>query len=129
MAIETRTIVFDRTELMRAAFAYCVKRELAPERARLVDIEAFPEAEDRIALRFDRGGADPIETALSYNEMAAALIAFCATADIPLPRYARKRLTPAGEGMALIVRLPEFAGEAPVEPGHYARRIEAQGVA
>jgi hypothetical protein len=32
-----------------------------------------------------------------------------------LPRYSRKRLTPAGEGMALIIRLPEFAGEVMVE--------------
>lgn len=112
MAIETRTIVFDEDELVQAAYAYCVRQDIDLPKGRLVAVTAGPEAEDRVRLGFDGAGNRLSEVILTYNQMAAGLIMYCAAAGIPLPRYARKRLTPAGEGMALIIRLPEYAGDA-----------------
>ncbi|MGZ0188489.1 MAG: hypothetical protein ACKVH0_10880 [Alphaproteobacteria bacterium] len=115
MAIETRTIFFDQDELIQASFTHCLRRDLKLPPGRLVQVEASPEAIDRVRLVFDGIGREKPDIVLNYSEMAAALITHCSSVGIPLPRYSRKRLTPAGEGMALIIRLPEFAGEVMVE--------------
>lgn len=112
MAIETRTIVFEEDELVQAAYAYCVRQDLAMPRGRLVHVTAGPEAEDEVRLSFTTSSNRLTDLVITYNQMAAGLIMHCAASGIPLPRYARKRLTPAGDGMALIIRLPEYAGEA-----------------
>lgn len=112
MAIETRTIVFREAELVQAAYAYCIRQDLTMPFGRLIAVVAGTEADDRIRLAFSNTDGGPSEIILTYNQMAAGLIMHCAASGIPLPRYARKRLTPAGEGMALIIRLPEYAGEA-----------------
>lgn len=112
MAIETRTIVFGQAELARAAFAHCLRRGSAPERGRLKAVRAEPAARARVVVLFDVGEADDLAVVLTYTEMAAALIRHCGVVGIPLPRCGQKRLEPAGEGMALIVRLPEHPGAA-----------------
>jgi len=112
MAIETRTIVFNEIELVQAAYNYCVRVEMPLPNGRLNSVRASAESIDRVLLRFAGDGAKETEIQLSYHQMAAALILHCGTTGIPLPRYARKRLAPAGEGMALIIRMPEYAGEA-----------------
>ncbi len=125
MAIETRTIFFDQDELIRAAHAFCLLQEKAVPRGRLTAVVAEPEAAGRVRLQFDGAGRRPVEIVLSYAEMAAGLIAYCATVAIPLPRYSRKRLMPAGEGMALVIRLPEFAGPADVAEAADRRALPA----
>ena len=112
MAIETRTIIFNEIELVQAAYNYCVRVEMALPQGRLNSVRASAESVDRVLLSFTGGGMAPSEVRLSYHQMAAALILHCGATGIPLPRYARKRLAPAGEGMALIIRMPEYAGEA-----------------
>jgi hypothetical protein len=115
MPIETRTIFFDQDELIQASFAHCLRQDMGLPSGRLVRIEASPEAIDSIPLIIDSNDHEKPDIVLTFSEMAAALISHRSGAGIPLPRYSRKRLTPAGEGMALIIRLPEFAGEVVVE--------------
>lgn len=115
MAIETRTIFFDQDELMQAAYAYCIRQGVDMPRSRMKAVKAMPEAVDQVRLKFEGPGNSELEVQLKYSQMAAGLILHCGVVGIPLPRYSRKRLTPAGEGMALIIRLPEHAGEAETE--------------
>lgn len=112
MAIETRTIVFNEIELVQAAYNYCVRVEMVLPHGRLNSVRAGTEAMDRVVLSFVGHGAAETEIQITYHQMAAALILHCGVSGIPLPRYARKRLAPAGEGMAMIIRMPEYAGEA-----------------
>ncbi len=112
MAKETRTIYFDQAELVRAAQVFCQLHERAVPGGWLTAVLVEPETVGRVRLRFDADGRPPAEVALSYAEMAAGLIAYCAKVAIPLPRYGLKRLKPAGEGLALIIHLPGDAGEA-----------------
>jgi len=112
MAIETRTIFFDQTELVQAAYAYCIRQGLALPHGRLTEVRAEPESVGQVRLHFGDDERSNRRLSLSYSQMAAGIILHCGVVGIPLPRYGRKRLTPAGEGMALIVRLPEHAGEA-----------------
>lgn len=112
MAIETRTIIFNETELVQAAYNYCGRLEMTLPSGRLKSVRAGPEADDKVSLNFEGDAGRKSDVQISYHQMAAALILHCNSAGIPLPRYARKRLAPAGEGMALIIRMPEYAGEA-----------------
>ncbi len=114
MAIETRTIQFSQEELIQASYAYCIRQGLAAERGKLKSVVAGPEGRDEVRLMFDVVGRAPTQLTLTYSQMAAALILHCGVVGIPLPRYSRKRLTPAGEGMALIVRLSEADNEVGV---------------
>jgi hypothetical protein len=125
MATETRTIVFDGTELMQAAYAYCLRKGVDLPRARLQRVVADPETTGVVRLIFEAPDASQTEITLSYSQMAAALIMHCGVIGVPLPRFSRKRLTPAGEGMALIVRLPEYAGEAEDAPVAIANTASA----
>lgn len=128
MATETRTIVFDQTELKQAAYAYCLRKGVELPRVRLERVVAEPEHTAIVRLKFAAADRSEIEITLSYSQMAAAIIMHCGVVGLPLPRFARKRLTPAGEGMALIVRLPEYAGEAeeaPLQLSGQAKGVEA----
>lgn len=128
MATETRTIVFDQSELMQAAYAYCLRKGVELPRAQMQRVVAEPEHTGCVRLQFASEDLSEIEISLSYSQMAAAIILHCGVVGLPLPRFARKRLTPAGEGMALIVRLPEYAGEAedvPVQLSGQAKSSEA----
>ncbi len=115
MPIETRTIIFDQEELVSAAYAYCSRQETKPPPGRLISVVPGTANMDNVRLRFTGDGDGFRELDLTYIEMAAALILHCRTSGVPLPRYGRKRLTPAGEGMALMIRMPEFGGSAIVE--------------
>jgi hypothetical protein len=128
MATETRTIIFDEAELMQAAYGYCLRKGVDLPRAKLKRVLAEPEATCVVRLMFEAQDASQTEIALSYSQMAAALIMHCGVIGVPLPRFSRKRLTPAGEGMALIIRLPEYAGEAEDAPARIttnAKGVEA----
>lgn len=116
MATETRTNVGDEAELMQAAYAYWLRKAVDLPRAKLKRVLAEPEATGVVRLVFEAQDASQTEIALSYSQMAAAFIMHCGVIGVPLPRFSRKRLTPAGEGMALIIRLSEYAGEAEDAP-------------
>lgn len=108
MAIETRTLVFSPDELTDAAYKYCLRKGIEIPEARITGIEPLPEPNSAIILRFAApAGSTPLLATLSYSQMAAALILHCRDQKIPLPRRSQKRLTPAGDGMALIVRVGE----------------------
>ena len=128
MATETRTIIFDEAELMQAAYAYCLRKGVVLPRAKLKRVLAGPESTGVVRLIFEAQDASQTEIALSYSQMAASLIMHCGVIGVPLPRFSRKRLTPAGEGMAMIIRLPEYAGEAEGSPARVttnAKGVEA----
>ncbi len=105
MVTETRTIVFDEAELMQAAYAYCFRKGLDLPRAKLQRVLAEPEATGGIRLMFEAQDASQTEIVLSFSQMAAALIMHCGVISVLLPRFSRKRLPLACEGMALIIRL------------------------
>jgi hypothetical protein len=128
MATKTRTLIFDEAELMQAAYAYCLRKDVDLPRAKLKRVLAEPETTGVVKLMFEAQDAPQTEIALSYSQMAAALIMHCGVIGVPLPRFSRKRLTLAGEGTALIIRLPEYAGEAEDAPARIttnAKGVEA----
>ena len=77
MATETRTIVFDESELMQSAYAYCIKKGVDVPRAKLKRVLAEPEATSVVRLMFETLDASQTEIALRYSQMASALIMHC----------------------------------------------------
>ena len=105
MPVETRTLLFDENELRSAVQDHVVRKEIASAANRLLAMEIAPEAKGNVLVSLADGDASPRKIELSYGEVAEALIQYCKGHQIPLPRYGDKRLTPAGDGMALMVRM------------------------
>ena len=124
MAIETRTIIFSAEELAVAAFAFCVGEGLVPPGAEADQIFVDDDAYGAVTLLYS-DGAEVVR--LADEEMLRAVIAHCASVAIPLPRHARKALRPTGDGLALVMRLPEFVGEAAAVEAAFAQSTPALG--
>lgn len=112
MATETRTIIFDQSELRQAAAAYCIRKCIKVPSAQLSSVLAEQEDIGIVRLKFSGQDRSKTEVTLSYSQMAAAIIQYCGVVGVPLPRFSRKYLAPAGDGIALHIRLPEYVGEA-----------------
>lgn len=105
MPIETRTLLFDQDELKSAVHDHVVRKQMASEANRLLGLEIGAEAADLVVANLADGEEPAKRIELTYADMTEALIQFCRAHQIPLPRYGDKRLTPAGDGMALMVRM------------------------
>lgn len=116
MVIETRALIFDQIELMQAAHAYCLRTGVEMPPGEMRTAKVGDEAAAIVRFRFDAAADGPGEITLSFHQMAAALIMHCRTVGIPVPRYARKRLEPIGDGIVMKIRLAENAGEAQEAP-------------
>jgi hypothetical protein len=107
MPVETRTLVFDAGELVTAAYEYCVASDTPIPTTRVLAVEVGPESAATCVVRFDGDANEAARTvALSYSQVASALILFCRKRRIPLPRASEKRLKPAGDGIALMLHIP-----------------------
>ena len=109
MAIETRTIIFGEQELAEAAYGFCAREGVDMPGSEIDRVICDEGAGGAVTLVFN----DAYRTlTLNGEQMTEAVIAYCARAGIPLPLYARKRLSLTGDSLALVMRLPEFVGEA-----------------
>lgn len=105
MPVETRTLLFDQDELKTALLDHVVRKRIASEADRLLRLDIGAESSGVIILNLLDGLESARSVKLTYADAIEALIRFCRDHQIPLPRYGDKRLTPAGDGMALIVRM------------------------
>lgn len=105
MPIETRTLLFDQDELKSALHDHAVRKRIASEADRLLRLDIGAESSGVVTVSLRRGVEAARDVDLTYADVIEALIRFCRNRQIPLPRYGDKRLTPAGDGMALMVRM------------------------
>ena len=100
---EYRLIFFRESELVRAIGAFARLRKKPLPVGQITRLVLDPEAVTlSIHLEKDNGGM--VERTYGANEIAAALIAYCKDARIPLPRKAVKELRVISNRPAFLIR-------------------------
>jgi hypothetical protein len=103
MPREYRRISFDFTEIYKAIFALCVQKELPQPFAGSITAIGFRDGEDKdVIIRFVDGLQGTTGTSeYSRDFLAAALMLYCRTCNIPIPKKAIKSVEPGDERVTL----------------------------
>lgn len=103
MPKELRKLVFTRDELQAAAVAFCYREGMKLPKGMLQSI-AFED--EHAVLNFsvisEKG---PSRIRLTRDQVAAAIIRYCRSLRIPIPRLAQKIVNPDGDGIALLINV------------------------
>lgn len=105
MPREDRRITFSYDEVYKAIFAMCVQRELRkPPAGVIMAIERHEDA-SKVTIRLENPLTNDPVIFLDYalDFLAAALMLYCRTCRIPLPKTAGKSVELAGDGVVLRV--------------------------
>jgi hypothetical protein len=103
MPKELRKVVFTRDELQAAAVAYCYRQGMKLPKGMLQSVTFENE---QVSLNFsvisEKG---PTRIRLTRDQIAAAIILYCRSLRIPIPKQSQKIVNPDGDGIALLVSL------------------------
>lgn len=107
MPREDRRISFDYAETYKAMFALCVQNELPRLFAGSITAINFKAGDDRcVVVRFANGLQETSATSeYSRDFLAAALMLYCRTCNIPIPKRATKSVELGGEAVTLHITL------------------------
>ena len=107
MPREDRRIVFDYAETYKAIFALCVKKEMRRPFAGTIAAITFKANDDNsVIVRF----ADELQGTAATSEysqdfLAAALVLYCRTCAIPVPKRGRKSVELGADSVTLHIIL------------------------
>ena len=106
MPEELRKILFSKEEVQAAVIDYCLRSKIRLPDNNIEDLEVRTDPEAMVVLKYaDTGPEEANEVELSRDQVAAALIRYCSSINVPLPRSARKVLQPADEGISLLINI------------------------
>ena len=107
MPREYRRILFDYTETYKAIFTLCMQNELPRPFAGSITAVNFKADDDRcVVVRFANGLQGTSATSeYSRDFLAAALMLYCRTCNIPIPKKAMKSVELGGEAVTLHITL------------------------
>lgn len=104
MPKELRKLVFDEAELKAAAYDYCLRNNVNIPQSPVDEVIASDNDASVLVLRFSSDDLNaPKEVPLSRDQVGAALIKYCSTNKIPLPRAAQKILKVEGQEVSMMV--------------------------
>lgn len=108
MPREDRRITFSYDEVYKAIFSLCVQRELKkPPAGIIMAVEPSMADASRVSVRIE----NPLTSApvmfmeYSMDYLAAALMLYCRTCRIPLPKTAEKSVELGQDGVILRVQI------------------------
>jgi hypothetical protein len=107
MPREYRRILFDYTETYKAIFTLCMQNELPRPFAGSITAVNFKADDDRcVVVRFANGLQGTSATSeYSRDFLAAALMLYCRTCNIPIPKRATKSVELGDERVTLHITL------------------------
>jgi hypothetical protein len=107
MPREDRRIVFDYTETYKAIFALCVQKELPRPLVGSITAMKFKADDDKSVIARFTNGQNGTSATREYSRdfLAAALMLYCRTCGIPLPKKAMKSVELGDEGVTLRITL------------------------
>jgi hypothetical protein len=107
MPREDRRIIFDYAETHQAIVALCVQNELPRPFAGSITAVNFKAGDDKIVVVRFANGLQGTSTTSEYSRdfLAAALMRYCRTCDIPIPKKAMKSVEMGGEAVTLQITL------------------------
>jgi hypothetical protein len=104
--LETRKLEFSPMELQAALVNYALRRRIPLPKANIDKIYIGKVDAEKVTCRFTPSNvADDAIVEFTNSQVAAALIMYCKSEKIPLPRDADKVLQRNGDTLALIVRV------------------------
>ena len=106
MPEELRKILFPKDEVQAAVVDYCLRSKIRLPERNIEELEVRDDPKAMVVLKYADGGPDEEnEVELSRDQVAAALIRYCSSINVPLPRSARKVLQPADDGISLLINI------------------------
>ena len=106
MPEELRKIHFPKDELQAAVVDYCLRSKIRLPNTNIEELEVRDDAKAMVVLKYATTGPDEKnEVELTRDQVAAALIRYCSSINVPLPRSARKVLQTADEGISLLINI------------------------
>lgn len=108
MPREDRRITFSYDEVYKAIFALCVQRELKkPPAGIIMAVETSKADASKVSVRLENPLLQGPVVFLEYGMdfLAAALMLYCRTCRIPLPKTAGKSVELAQDGVVLRVQI------------------------
>ncbi len=106
MPEELRKILFPKDEVQAAVVDYCLRAKIRLPDKNIDDLEVRADPEAMVVLKYaDTGPEEANEVELSRDQVAAALIRYCSSINVPLPRSAQKVLQPADDGISLLINI------------------------
>ncbi len=106
MPEELRKILFPKDELQAAVVDYCLRSKIPLPDKNIDELEVRADPEAMVVLKYaDAGPEETGEVELSRDQVAAALIRYCSSIKVPLPRSAQKVLQPGDDGISLLINI------------------------
>ncbi len=106
MPEELRKILFSKEELQAAVVDYCLRSKIRLPDKNIEDLEVQADPEAMVVLKYaTTGPVDTSEVELSRDQVAAALIRYCSSIKVPLPRSGQKVLQPGDDGISLLINI------------------------
>ena len=106
MPEELRKIHFSKEEVQAAVVDYCLRSKILLPEKNIDDLEVCADSEAMVVLKYVAAApGDDTEVELSRDQVAAALIRYCSSISVPLPRSAQKVLQPVDDGIAMLINM------------------------
>ena len=106
MPEELRKILFSKEEVQAAVVDYCLRSKIRLPNKNIDELEVRADPEAMVVLKYaDTGPEEDNEVELSRDQVAAALIRYCSSINVPLPRSAQKVLQPGDDGISLLINI------------------------
>ncbi len=106
MPEELRKILFAKDEVQAAVVDYCLRSKIPLPDKNIDELEVRADPEAMVVLKYaDAGPEETGEVELSRDQVAAALIRYCSSINVPLPRSAQKVLQPGDDGISLLINI------------------------
>jgi hypothetical protein len=121
MPTELRRIVFSNDELREALDAYLLSRQESMPVGYIKSAKFGRDGGDLALSLYDRSADKTHEVVLSASHIAAALIRYCFSHHVPLPRHAAKSISVCGDNVALDVRRGSRAVDVRIVESESAR--------
>ena len=108
MPAETRKIVFSTDELQAALVNYALRSEMRLPNANIERVTVGQEEGLNAVLEFSPlEDNNPRVVEFSEAHVAAAIILFCRTQEVPLPRDSRKVVVPEADSVAMMMKFEQ----------------------
>lgn len=118
MPKELRKLVFDAAELKAAAYDYCLRSNVNIPQAPVDDVVVSDNDASVLTLKFSSGDVNDVKSVpLTRDQVGAALIKYCSTNNIPLPRIGQKILKVDGSEISMMVSVQWATKARPATTG------------
>ena len=106
MPNEMRKMVFTSEELQAALINYALRTKKKLPNSTIDQILVEGKEGVTVTIVYMRDGTEEAKTVeFAHNDVAAAIILYCNTRNIPLPRAAKKVVVPIDDSVGIIVKM------------------------